>query len=477
MEYSMKISFLCFLIGAINLSAKAQLNEQIQNVIKEDDLKRYVRVLSSDSLEGRFTASEGQKKAALYIAENMSSIGVSPLFDSYYDTFSLYEYSWGKIYIRTRDKWFNNQEEIAYLGFCDQAEEKKVDLVFAGYGSEGELSQIDVKDRMVLLFSKNIRASFNIQQKIKKMGAYGAIMANPENSKQFNAIKNSRAAHLLAKRFSFSELEMPENNMQKFVIRNHKIKTLTGKSIFQLKRLVRKGTIDKCPLSTIYIKSERKIKKVQTENVAGLIKGKSDKYIVVSAHYDHLGKGKSFFYPGADDNASGVASMLEIADFFSTIENLNHQMIFLATTGEETDFLGAKHFINEHGFDSSNILVNINLDMIARSNQEETDYLYVVGTDVYQDFKPFITRADSAYTPCRIDYRLESEDNQSTTYLCTDQYIFHKKNIPAILFHTGLHDDYHKPTDLPSRINFNLLKKRTVLITLILLEIQKMNGF
>ncbi len=464
---------ICFVFALTCLSMMSQSQSQLNyDKIDKDDLKYYVEVLASDSLEGRFTGSTGQKKAADFIASTFAKKGIEPLFDTYLDTFSLHEYAWGEIYIRTEDKTFINQKDISYLGFYNQKTEKEVELVFGGYGTDEDLDQINIKDKMVLLFAENMRTL--LMKKIEEKGAYGVIMANPDNDKQFNSIKNSLGYYLLSKRLSDEEKNINKKSFQDFVIKNDQIKSLTGKSIADLQGLVDNKDLQNGPVKTIYVKSERIYQLTGTENVLGIIKGKTEKNIILSAHYDHLGIKGGFVYPGADDNASGVAALFEIAETFKDMD-LKYNLIFLATTGEEIGLWGSKYFVNHHSYDSNNVILNINMDMIARSDQDDPNYLYVVGTGLYPKFRPMIDHADSIYSKCKFDFSLEKVSNIPCAYRSSDQYVFHQHGIPALMFHTGLHDDYHRPADKASKINFNVYKKRVVLIAHFLDDIQNTN--
>ena len=455
-------------------------NESIHNKINKGDLKNFVEILSSDSLQGRLTGSKGQKKAAKIIANRFSELGLIPVnSDSYFEKFQLKQSYWGEIYLKTDKKTLNNGDGISFLGFMAQNEEKKVDLVFGGNGSEEELNKIDVKNRLVLIFSENMRASYQVSEDLISRNAYGIILANPSNKKQFNSIKNSQGNFMLKKRIGLPERDSIKATylrfFQEFVISNNQIKALMGVSLKSLKKFISTNSIENCSLSTVHLKCERFHEPIETENVVGVIPGYSNKSIIISAHYDHLGNYGEIYYPGADDNASGTAALLELAEVFSQKKDLKYNIIFLATSAEEQGLLGSEYHVNKEDFDCENILINLNIDMIGRNDKNynsTNSYIYAIGTGLYPNLIPYFEKADSIYTECLFDYSLNNGTNCPTHYRHSDQFSFYEKEIPAIMFFSGLHNDYHTPRDIALKINFDVLTHRVKLISHVVDQLQ-----
>lgn len=180
-------------------------------------------------------------------------------------------------------------------------------------------------------------------------------------------------------------------------------------------------------------------------NFVGSIKGlkDADKYIVITAHYDHLGISKGDLYNGADDNASGTAALFAIASYFKKHQP-DHSMIFVAFDAEEKGLLGARHFVANLPVKKESVLLNINMDMISRSDKGE---LYAAGSHRYPHLKPILEAAQKK-APVKLmlghdDPKLGMGDwtNQS------DQAAFHTAKIPFIYFGVEDHKDYHRPTD------------------------------
>jgi len=472
-------SLFVILLFAINSYA------QDYNLIDKTDLKSYIEILASDSLDGRYTGSIGQKKAANYLAIQFAKIGLTHFIeDSYFEEFELEQSQWKEIYIRTNTKTLYNNKEISYIGNTEQKNGKEIEIVFGGKGTKEELDQINVKNRMVLIFSENMRTNYSISDDLISRQAYGMILANPYNEKQFSAIRRSKGNFILKKR-----IKMPEKDtltgtyfrfFQDFIISNKQVKSIFGISISKLNKYIESNSISKCPTTKIFVKTERNTEIITTENVVGILPGKTDTCIIISAHYDHLGRKGDVYYPGADDNASGISSLLELAETFSKVQNRKYTMVFLATTGEEEGLFGSYIHANNESFEPQKVLVNINMDMIGRKDEHNTNpeftsenYVYAIGTGIYPNLKPILEKADIEYPNCIFDYSQNNGDKCPWLYRASDQYSFYKKNIPAIFFFTGLHSDYHQSTDTPEKINYDVLTNRVRLIGHVIEEFQK----
>jgi Zn-dependent M28 family amino/carboxypeptidase len=183
-------------------------------------------------------------------------------------------------------------------------------------------------------------------------------------------------------------------------------------------------------------------------NIIGFIGGKeSEKLIVVMAHYDHIGMDGEKIFNGADDNASGTAAILAIAEYFSK-NRPNHSMLFVALDAEEMGLQGAKAFVNDFPFPIEQTVLNINMDMISRNVDGE---IYAVGTYHYPQLKPTIERVASGRFPKLLfGHDIPGEKGDWTN--ASDHAAFHQMNIPFIYFGVEDHEDYHKETDTFDRI-------------------------
>jgi len=446
--------------------------QETQPSIDKKDLKQIIRILTADSLEGRGTATEGQKKAERFISDSFESYGLSTYDQNgYLEKFKLQQTYWGEVYLETPNAKLNNFDKIVFQGNSAQKAEVEKEVVFGGMGTDEELNQIDVVDRFVLVFIKNLRASYEIKKKLERKKAFGVILANPDNDKQFESVKRTFKDFSLAKRYSLPNnktinSKLVEWDTIRFVnsilIPNSQVKNISGLSINKLRKLIEFNKITDAPIVKVRTKFEKIIKELETANVIGIIKGKTNKTIVVSAHYDHLGKIDKQYFPGADDNASGVAALLELAEQFSTSENLNFNIMFLATSAEEAGLLGSTYHVNNVTFNPENIICNINLDMISRRDEKHVsnNYLYCIGSDQSKALDELIKKADNAYDKCDFDYSLNNSKDPLGIFTRSDNYSFYKKGVPSIFLFSGLHADYHKTTDTVEKINFKNLEYR-----------------
>ena len=211
-----------------------------------------------------------------------------------------------------------------------------------------------------------------------------------------------------------------------------------------------------------------------SENVVAFIEGseKPDEIIVISAHYDHLGMYDGKIYYGADDDGSGNVAMLEIAKAFqkavSEGNGPKRSILFLHVTGEEKGLLGSKYYTNFPIFPLENTITNLNIDMIGRVDEIHTNnpnFVYLIGSDkLSTELHELSEEINKSFTQLDLDYTYNSEDDPNRYYYRSDHYNFAKNNIPIIFYFNGTHEDYHKPSDTPDKINYEVLTKRARLI-------------
>jgi hypothetical protein len=189
-------------------------------------------------------------------------------------------------------------------------------------------------------------------------------------------------------------------------------------------------------------------------NVVGFLDNGADHTIIIGAHYDHLGMGMDHnsldanpegkIHNGADDNASGVAGVLELARYFSGNNVKEHyNFLFICFSGEELGLIGSKKFTEDPRFDPARFDCMINMDMIGRLS-DSTKKLIIYGVGTAPDFVPMI---DGIQTDLSIK-------KDSAGVGPSDQTSFYLKNIPVLHFFTGQHSDYHKPSDDADKINY-----------------------
>lgn len=227
-------------------------------------------------------------------------------------------------------------------------------------------------------------------------------------------------------------------------------------------------------LQTIHANYFKGRSKNDSENVLAFIKGseKPDEIIVISAHYDHVGINDGEIYNGADDDGSGTVAVLEIAQAFKMAKDNGNcpkrSILFLNLTGEEIGLMGAKYYVENPIFPLKNTVANLNIDMIGRVDEKYSDnpnYVYVIGADkLSTELHQISENANATFTNLELDYTYNDDNDPNRFYYRSDHYQFAKNNIPVIFYFNGVHEDYHKPTDTPDKINYELLAKRAQLV-------------
>ena len=191
------------------------------------------------------------------------------------------------------------------------------------------------------------------------------------------------------------------------------------------------------------------------KNIIGLVKGKEfpDKYIIISAHYDHLGKAPNGdVYNGADDNASGISCLLDLSRYFKQ-NPFSYSLVFAAFDREESGLEGAYNFVHQMGvlIGTNNIKFNLNLDMIARSDSNE---IFFCGIRHYRPYK-FLVDQTQYKTNIKLLMGHDGGSSGNDWTYSGDHSAFHQKNIPFLYIGVEDHSDYHATTDDVTKINYS----------------------
>ena len=211
-----------------------------------------------------------------------------------------------------------------------------------------------------------------------------------------------------------------------------------------------------------------------SENVVAFIKGteKPSEIVVISAHLDHEGVKNGEIYNGADDDGSGTVAILEIAEAFKQAADAGkgpkRSILFLHVTGEEKGLLGSKYYTENPIFPLANTVADLNIDMIGRVDDRHKgnpNYVYLIGSDKLSTELHNISEAmNKKYTNIDLDYKHNDDNDPNRFYYRSDHYNFAKHNIPIIFYFNGTHADYHRPTDTPDKINYEMLENRARLV-------------
>ena len=193
--------------------------------------------------------------------------------------------------------------------------------------------------------------------------------------------------------------------------------------------------------------------------------------LVLTAHYDHLGKrNDTTIYYGADDDGSGTVSILELAEAFAKAKQQGkgprRSIVFMTVSGEEKGLWGSAYYGDHPIFPLEKTTANLNIDMIGRTDPkrkkaDSMNYVYVVGDHLLSsDLRPISESVNKKYTKLGLDYKYNEPNDPERIYYRSDHYNFARKGVPIIFYFNGTHNDYHRTTDTPDKINYELMKKR-----------------
>jgi aminopeptidase YwaD len=457
---------------------------QVAATMEAQRVLDHVRVLASDSCAGRGPGSAGIEKAAAYITDYFSLLNLRQGGRmGYADTFSMTtgiktgpknSVSFGVLIERpgvpldqtkpTQIGWKIGADYQPY-GFSESGVASG-DIAFVGYGvsssSYDDYAGIDVKGKIVIMLrglpkwaekNESMRQLSSIRTKAtaaREKGALAVIFVN----------KNGDSADVL-ERFGLDRLGKNSGIIALQARRSTcaKVFPAKGTSLFVAEQEIDKTQKPKSFLltnTTVNLSVDLVFQESTTRNIIGIVEGTDPRlrmeYVVVGAHYDHIGMGdenslaattEPMIHYGADDNASGTAGVLELADIFKR-KPAKRSIVFMTFSGEEKGLLGSKHWVSNPTLPLNQIAAMINLDMIGRLKDGK---LNVQGTGTSAIW-PRVIDSAKAGLPLTVTTTADG-------FGPSDHSSFTAKNIPVLFYFTGLHGDYHRPSDTWDKVNAN----------------------
>ena len=447
-------------------------NNSVTKEITKSELQDHIKYLSSDSLKGRQTGTAGDSLAALYIKTQLMLSGIKPLSG---DGFQRYEVTskviaGEKNFLSVNGEKLNPSIDFAPFSFSGNSS-LEANAVFAGYGfyinndslQWNDYEKIDVKGKWVLILRGDPEPEKSVSGFIpfssdrdkvlvaKDMGASGALLVSGpvfDEEDSFESLSSgdySVGIPVLRIKRKVADYILKKTNITIADIEK-RINSTKKSSGFETGAKVRGG-------------SEIIEKKSATRNVIMLLPGEDellkDEYVIIGAHFDHLGMGGQgsssrardtvAVHHGADDNASGVGEMIELAEKFALTKGSHKRsIIFAAFSGEESGLLGSKYFTENPYIDLTKVNVMINLDMVGRL--QDSSSLQIGGAGTAEGLKE-VVKSLSDTNLIRLTFSDEG-------YGPSDHSSFYGKNIPVLFFSTGAHLDYHTPSDTWDKINY-----------------------
>tara|TARA_B100000886_G_scaffold128865_1_gene86920 strand:- start:36 stop:1676 length:1641 start_codon:yes stop_codon:yes gene_type:complete len=469
-------------------------SKQYGKSITKEELEELLYVFSSDEFGGRGTPSKGQDLATDFLKKNYKDLGIQPARKNTYEHKVFLQFDEKpnvSLSINKKEfKYYNDY--IAYnngpdVSFSD------TEIIYVGYGIDhknyNSYDGLDVTDKVVLAIAgepKNRRGNYFISGG-KKKSEWST--RNEISRKKEAAAKNGAKALILInnrlfKRYSNEHMLSDTNKGEKRMsLASDKINENTQVLLFSD---MNKDYLLQKNRKFMNFSFEKNYNEFSANNIAALIKGSDfpDEYIVITAHLDHVGIQNGIVYNGADDDGSGSVGILEIAEAFSLAINdgfrPKRSILFLHVTAEENGLLGSEYYTDYDPIvPLSETMVCLNMDMIGRTESkrkdtEPEDYIYIIGSEMLSDDLHNINKkANDEHVKINLDYRYNDPTSlvfesgryiENQYYYRSDHYNFAKYDIPSIFFFSGVHEDYHMPTDTADKILYDIYEKRIKLI-------------
>lgn len=405
-------------------TASAQ-NVSEKKIVKQ--LKKDIGYLASDKLEGRRTGSEGEKLAADYVIKYYTDNGIGGYNNQYLYPFT---FTIGRTQGQNTKIMVNNvdlkKEKLAFpLSFSGNS--AAMGAIMPDVMEEGKIWMMPMfedEDQAKDAHFNWEKSAFERCEKAIKSGATAVIFYDQYNAKypaEFN------------KRTEYEPLAIPVA----YITYDGYTKHIANNSEVELN-----------------IDTDLKDKKLTGNNILAHINNNAKYTVVLGAHYDHLGHGEDgnsmhaakdgAIHNGADDNASGTAALMQLANWIKTNSIKNYNYVFMHFSAEELGLIGSKKIVEALGLDSNSVAYMINMDMVGRLN-DSTHALTVGGVGTSPVWGKVVNMDDERFKIVTDSSGVGPSDHSS----------FYYKGIPVLFFFTGTHADYHKPSDDAEKINYS----------------------
>lgn len=510
----MRISFLLIFSIVTTVVLFPQKTTSASGQITSRDLEAHVKFLASPLLKGRMNGDAGHDIATAYIASQAKLTGLKPANgQSYFQPFSIIRKSIDPS--KTKIQIIESGKEpvtidrpvIQWLPDIASLFSAEEEVIFAGYGIKADkynyndFENVQAEGKILLVMNRgplsedgqkflfddtNWNSFINIQLKLMSLMSAKAkailMVMDPKSgflsvNEQYPGISAQLASSMYMKGGKAPMMGLPGMTNLIFVHRDVADELLKGTG-YTLEKL--QNEIDQTlkPHSFVIPGKKLRIEEVPLEeekilnNVAAYIEGSDpvlkDELVVFSCHSDHVGEIGGNIYCGADDDATGCAALLEIADAFCSLPRPPlRSVLFLWVAGEEIGLFGSKWYTENPLFPIEKTVADLNIDMIGRSKSAAdtlsdtpmtgpTSVFVITG---YQS-KELVKIAEDVDKKSLLDfdYSLSGRNHPLQLFSRSDHYNFVKKDIPVLFFSTGIHTDYHKPGDVAEKIEFSKME-------------------
>lgn len=481
---------------------KEDLQLKYAKTITAEDLRARLEVIASDEFEGRETGQPGQKKAANYIKDQFEEFGYQPIeqLGGYFQPYKLQLTYPDTVKLVVGVDTLQFLKDMYYFpGFGDMLVEAE-NLLYLGYGIASEkyndYEGAQVEGRVLMISGKE---PMDKNKKSLVSGTEELSEWTTDWQKKIEQAQQSGAKALLIIDNNFSSsvtqfgryIKRPKLDVADKAVEAEGIPLIyiSSRMANQILKgsgvkgghqklesaITKKGKPLKSELNvpvTIHVKKNKE--ELTSENVLAFLQGttKPEEVVVVTSHYDHLGRKGEDIYNGADDDGSGTTTLLEIAQAFAQAKKEGNgpqrSMLFMTVSGEEKGLLGSEFYTDNPVFPLENTVANLNIDMIGRIDENhapDSNYVYLIGSDrLSTELHSLSEKVNQTYSELELDYRYNDEKDPNQFYYRSDHYNFAKNQIPVIFYFTGVHEDYHQPTDTVEKIMFQKMEKIARLI-------------
>lgn len=487
--------------------------------ITADFLKPVVYTLADDSMRGRDTGSPEEVKAAIYLANNHILNRLQPAGDdsTYFQFYDLatsvtrgytFKFTTGDI-TQTMKVDSDNLDPVLVTAGSPGTHQGQI--VFAGFGIEDStlgirhLDGIDIRGHYVLIFNDIPAAAtgWNAQRRFRDLiltrGALGVITISLDSPADFLDNLNMMQRNFgspTGMRLAY-QVRQPRFTYQYYTITPFTASQLLAEGNEQSLRDLH-TTLSANPqnfsprvtTSSLSVDGVTGEETIQSRNVVAVLPGSDPELaheaVVLMAHYDHVGIGSpdaagDRLYNGADDNASGTAGLLAIANALVEAKKAGHgprrSVMFLHVSGEEKGLLGSRYYSDHPTIPIENVVANINVDMVGRIEDKryesgDTNYVYLIGASLISSRIDSLVRvANSKTTNVFLDPGYNDLNDPQQIYRRSDHWNFGRLGIPFAFFFSGLHADYHQPSDTADKIAYEVLANRLKMIYGLTIEI------
>jgi len=513
-----------FITAFPQVQAQNYLFDAFGEKITVDLLYQHLSVLASDSLMGRGTGQEGKQMAADYLANHLAKYGYPELdgFPGFSQHFELHATAIREVnYTLTKqgDPQIHWQATASrgvpteIFNIFGNEQSLSGQVVFGGLGLMNEsgeinhLKNLDVTGKWVMIFGNLTDEMNNIDDELLdqrvmsllfRQRARGVLVVNHIDQDEFE-LESYNMSQIIG---NPSGIRLPDGGGRggfsvgvKSISPNIALQMLNLESQHQLFDLYEKVVSNYATyvgFETKYslnVDTKREDIVIPSVNVMGFLEGCHEELkhelVVISAHYDHMGLGTpdstgDMIYNGADDNGSGTVTTLALADVLMQARNqgncLDRSVLFLFVAAEEHGLLGSRYYSDHPVFPIENTVANFNLDMFGRIDYDyegtDQDYVYIIGASIISStLDSLLHVANERTVQIKLDMRYNDLDDRNQFYRRSDHWNFGRLGVPFIFFFSGLHDDYHEPSDTVDKIAFELLEKRARLILATLVEV------